>query len=149
MAPINTNATFTCIVNETFLSKVVQDPLEWEVSGVRTSHPAFTPFSNSRRIFVSALEHLAGSLLTVAASVENNGIRIECVVYVEGEHGGVEPVQSEMVYLTVYGMSVGNARQILGVLMGSKWGCYAGRQCTKKFGFLMVGLSIPPATASG
>lgn len=145
MAPINANATFTCIVNETFLSKVV-DPLEWEINGVRTSHPAFPAFSNSRGIFVSALEHSAGSLLTVAASVENNGTGIDCVVYVEGGRG---VVQSEMVYLTVYGMSVGNARQILGVLMGSKQGCYAGRQCTKKFGFLMVGLSIPPATALG
>jgi len=146
LAPINANATFTCIVNESSLSKVVQDPLEWEISGIRTSHPAFTHLSNSRRIFVSALEHSTGSLLTVAASVENNGTEIECVVYVEVGSGVVE---SEMVYLTVYGTSVGNARQILGVLMGSKQGCYAERQCTKKFAFPMVGLSIPPATALG
>ena len=76
----------------------------------------FTPTLHAKGIYFSALEHSAGSLLIVAATVENNNTKIKCVVYTEGENG-VEPVLSEMVYLTVYGMSVGNARPILGALL--------------------------------
>jgi len=55
-APHHTNATFTCVVNESFLSREVEDPLEWDINGVRSSHQAFTSFLNG--IFVRAAWYL-------------------------------------------------------------------------------------------